>query len=288
MSQNKKRALAYARSASIIGAYQTPLDLQSAEIVRLANEMDHGIAPADVLHEVASGASLDRPQLDNVRLMVATGEFDALFVYSPDRLSRNPADLLMLMGEFASHGVEVHFVRGRSGSGPQAELLNVVIGLRADWECTKQGKRIVLGMNAVASSGRMLTGVHAQPFGYDLDPAAMKRVVNKVEADVVVRVSGLYAEGLTINRVVEMLNEEGVKTKTGRPWTRPGLHRMLSNTSYIGLDYYGKTRSVGRHRGGSKRVAAPIEEWIEIRGLTPALIPETVFQKVQGQLGESR
>ena len=216
MSKNTKRALAYARSASVIETDQTSLDLQSAEIVRLANEMNYGIDPADALREVASGASLDRPQLNKVRLMAATGEFDALFVYSPDRLSRNPADLLMLMGEFASHGVEVHFVQGPSASGPQAELLNLVIGLRADWERTRQGERIVRGMNAVASSGRMPTGAHAQPFGYDLDPAAMKRVFNEVEADVVVRVFGLYAEGLNMDGIVEMLNEEGVKTKTGR------------------------------------------------------------------------
>ena len=288
MSKNKKRALAYARSASIIEADQTSLDLQSAEIVRLANELDYGVAPADVLREVASGASLERPQLNKVRLMVATGEFDALFVYSPDRLSRNPADLLMLLGEFASHGVEVHFVQGVSGSATVAECSDFVRGFCADWERTRQGERIVRGMNAVAFSGRMPTGAHAQPFGYDLDPAAMKRVFNEVEADVVVRIFGLYAEGLNMDGIVEMLNEEGVKTKTGRSWTQPGLRRMLSNTSYIGLDYYGKTRSVGRRRGGSKRVAATREEWIEIRGFTPALIPETLFQKVQELLAGSR
>ena len=288
MSKNKKRALAYARSTSVIEADQTALDPQSAELVRLANEMGYGIAPADVLREVASGASLDRPQLNKVRLMAATGEFDALFVYSPDCLSRNPADLLMLMGEFASPGVEVHFVQGPSASGPQAEFFNVVIGLCADWEHSRHGERIVRGKNAVAFSGRMPTGAHAQPFGYDLDPAAMKRVFNEVEAGVVVRVFGLYAEGLSMAGIVEMLNEEGVKTKTGRAWTQPGLRRMLSNTSYIGLDYYGKTRSVGRHRGGSKHVAAPREKWIEIRGFTPALISETLFQKVQERLAGPR
>ena len=288
MSKNKKRALAYARSASVIEAGQMSLDPQSAEIVRLANEMDYGIAPADALREVASGASLHRPQLNKVRLMAATGEFDALFVYSPDRLSRNPVDLLMLMREFASHGVEVHFVQGSSASATVAKFSDFVRGFCADRERAKHRELTVRGMNAAALSGRMPTGAHAQPFGYELDSATMKRVINEVEADVVVRVFGLYAEGLSMTRIVEMLNEEGVKTKTGREWTRPGLRRMLSNTSYMGLDYYGKTRSVGRHRGGSRRVAAPREEWIEIRGFTPALISETLFQKVQERLAGSR
>ena len=63
---------------------------------------------------------------------------------------------------------------------------------------------------------------------------------------------------------------------------------MLSNPAYIGVDYYGKTRSIGGPRGASKRVAAPREEWIEIRGFTPALISEALYQKVQERLAGSR
>ena len=293
MSKNKKRALAYVRSASVIEADQTSLDSQSSEIVRLANEMDYGIDPADVLREVASGASLDRPQLNKVRLMAATGEFDVLFVYSPARLSRTLVDLLMLMREFASHGVEVHFVQGPSAFAPWAfapwaEFINAVIELCANQERCKHRERTVRGMDAVARSGPMPTGVHAQPFGYDLDPATMKRVFNEVEAEVVVRVFGLYAEGLNISGIVEMLNGEGVKTKTGKAWSRPGLHRMLSNTSYMGVDHYGKTRTVGGCRGNGKRVAAPREEWIEMSGYTPPIISKEMFQKVQERLGEAQ
>ena len=288
MSKNKKRALAYVRSASVIEADQTSLDSQSAEIVRLANEMDYGIDPADVLREVVSGASLDRAQLNKVRLMAATGEFDVLFIYSPDRLSRNLVDLLMLMREFASHGVEVHFVQGPLAFAPWAEFINAVIELCANQERCKHRERTVRGMDAVTRSGRMPTGVHAQPFGYDLDPATMKRVFNEVEAEVVVRVFGLYAEGLNISGIVEMLNGEGVKTKTGKAWSRPGLHRMLSNTSYMGVDYYGKTRTVGGRRGNGKRVAAPREEWIEMSGYTPPIISKEMFQKVQERLGEAQ
>ena len=284
---NKKRALAYVRSASVIEADQTSLDSQSAEIVRLANEMDYGIDPADVLREVASGASLDRNQLNKVRVMAATGEFDVLFVYNPARLSRNLVDLLMLMREFASHGVEVHFVQGPSASAPQGEFINAVIELFANQERRKHRERTVRGMDAVARNGRMPTGVHAQPFGYDLDPATMKRVFSEVEAEVVVRVFGLYAEGLNMSRIVEVLNGEGVKTKTGKAWSRPGLHRMLSNTSYMGVDYYGKTRTVGGRRGNGQRVAAPREEWIEMSGYTPPIISKEMFQKVQERLGEA-
>ena len=59
---------------------------------------------------------------------------------------------------------------------------------------------------------------------------------------------------------------------------------MLSNTSYIGLDYYGKTRMVGGERGKPTKVDAPREEWIEITGFSPRLVSDTLFKQVQERL----
>ena len=56
--------------------------------------------------------------MDKLRRMAAAGEFDALFVYSADRLSRDPADLLVVVREFNSHGVEVHIAHAASDSTP--------------------------------------------------------------------------------------------------------------------------------------------------------------------------
>ena len=288
MSKNQGRAVAYARIRSVAQADGTSLDTQTAEMARLAKETGHPIGPGDVLREIVSGASLDRLQLNKLRRMAAAGELDALFVYSLDRLSCDPVHLLMLMREFEAHGVAVHIVRGPSGFTTEDQRVRLVLGLSEQQWCAKIRERTIRGKDFAARSGRMPTGMRVQPYGYDLDPDTRQRVVNKVEATVVVRVYGLYAEGWSMHRIVRMLNAEGVRTKTGKGWSRVGLHRMLSNTSYIGVDYYGNTRSVGGHRGTSERVAAPREEWIEIRGFMPALISETLFQKVQERLAGSR
>ena len=184
--------------------------------VNLASQMGYAIGPSDVLSEVASGVSLDRPRLNQVRLMVGTGQFDALFVYGPHRLSRDPVDLLMLLQEFASHGVAVHFVQGASADAPQADLIYGVRRYAADLERSKHRKRTVRGMEAVARSGRMPTGSHVQPFGYRLEAATMKRVFDEAESEVVVRVFGLYAAGLSMAKIAKKLNTEGVKTRTGQ------------------------------------------------------------------------
>ena len=250
----------------------------------MANQMGYAIDLSDVVREVASGVSLDRPQLNKVRLMAAARELDALFVYRPDRLSRDPVDLVMLLQEFASHGVAVHFVQGASADTPQADLIDGVLRYAADLERSRHRERTVRGMEAVARSGRMPTGSHVHPFGYRLDADGMKRVFDEAEAPVVGRVFDLYAEGLEMGEIAEKFNAEGVKTRTGKPWARADIRKILTTTSYVGLDYYGKTRSVG----GGKRVAKLKEEWIEIRGYTPALISEARFRKVQERLAGLR
>ena len=284
MPQNHKKALAYVRSATAVEEDQILLDLQTTDVINFANQAGYVITPSDVLQEVASGVSLDRPQLNRVRLMVATGQVGALFAYSPDRLSRDPVDLSVLMGEFASHGVEVHFVQGPLAAAPKAESIDAVVRLAADLERSDQRERTVRGMDAVARSGRMPTGSHSHPFGYRFDADAMKRVFDEAEAPVVKRVFDLYAEGLEVGEIVEKCNAEGVKMRTGKPWTHADIRKILTTTSYVGLDYYGKTSSVG----GGKRVAKPKEEWIEIRGYTPALVSEALFEKVQERLAGPR
>ena len=116
MSAKERKGKIYARSATLGQEGSAPLDAQVAACTKLAESLGHVIGSGDILTEVGSGLDLDRPQMNKVRLMAANGEFDALFVDDPERLSRDLADLLMLMREFKSRDVEVHFVQGQSAS----------------------------------------------------------------------------------------------------------------------------------------------------------------------------
>src|SRR5215216_7054060 len=62
----------------------------------------------EVLEEVQdpgqSGASLERPGMDRVRDMVATGSVSVVFAQDRDRFAREPAYLFLLKREFESTG----------------------------------------------------------------------------------------------------------------------------------------------------------------------------------------
>ena len=88
-----------------------------------------------------------------------------------------------------------------------------------------------------------------------------------------------FAGGWSMNRIAAKLNKKGIPSKEGGTWGGKVIRQLLTNTSYIELDYYGKT-----HRVGGKRVARPREEWIEIKGYSPRLVSDKLFQKVQERL----
>jgi site-specific DNA recombinase len=52
----------------------------------------------------ASGGTLERPALAELRKCVAAGEVAVVVVYAVDRLSRSQADTLALLGELEAHG----------------------------------------------------------------------------------------------------------------------------------------------------------------------------------------
>ena len=227
MSGKKKKAAILARVSSSGREAALSLETQAEECTRFAVSLGFQVDVECVHREIGSGATLDRAQLANLRRMASAGKLEALIVYRPDRLSRNPVDLLALLREFGEHGVEVHFVHGSADSTSQHRLVQFVL--------ENPELRELRGMGIAALGGQN------QPYGYDFDPVAKKRLVNEAEARVVERIFRLCAAGWSVYRIATTLNAAGVRSKTGGLWRVSALRRILSNTSYMGVDYYGNT-----------------------------------------------
>jgi site-specific DNA recombinase len=72
------------------------------------------------IDEGASGATLARPGLNQLRECAAQGRIETLLVCSPDRLSRNCAQYLLLLEELGRSGVEVVFLAdGAAATAPR-------------------------------------------------------------------------------------------------------------------------------------------------------------------------
>jgi hypothetical protein len=58
------------------------------------------------------------------------------------------------------------------------------------------------------------------------------------------------------------------------------VKRILTNEAYIGVDYYGRTKTQ-KLRGGRRVLdQVPREQWIKIEDFTPAIIDAKAFHLV--------
>ena len=114
-----KRAILYSRVST---------DEQARSGFSLAQQIEALQAYAaregyEVLEEVQdpgeSGASLERPGMDRVRDLVATGGVSVVLAQDRDRFAREPAYHYLLKREFAEHGTRLAALNDHGDESPE-------------------------------------------------------------------------------------------------------------------------------------------------------------------------
>jgi site-specific DNA recombinase len=200
--------------------------------------------------------------------------------------------------------VELVFLQAPSGATAEDQLLVQFQGMIAEYERAQIAERSRRGKRHRAQQGsiNVLSGA---PYGYRYvrksDTAAAYYQVLESEAAVVRRVYAVYTQqGLSINAIARLLNEEHIPTRTETThWERSTVWGILRNPAYRGRACFGKTELRPRQRitprlrkrqGLASRDSAnherPRQDWIEIP--VPALISDETFALAQEQLEQNR
>ena len=300
-----KIAVIYARVSSEQQREERTIASQTAALIEFARSHDLEVPKEWVFEDAGySGATLERPGLERVRDLAAEGQIQAVLAYAPDRLSRKYAYQVLLIEEFARHGVETLFVKAPQGTSAEDQLLVQFQGMIAEYERAQILERSRRGKRHRARSGEVSV-LSGAPYGYryirKTDEAPASYLVIDVEARVVQRVYEMYTvEGLSMGEITRRLNAEGIPTrKQSSRWERSVVWAMLRNPAYRGAAAFGKTRVADRirvtralrRRGGivsSNSIGheRPREEWIEIP--VPALVSEESFARAQELLHENK
>jgi site-specific DNA recombinase len=297
-------AAIYARVSSEQQREENTIASQTASLIEFAKSHDLEVPEEWVFEDEGySGATLERPGLERVRDLAAEGQIQVVLAYSPDRLSRKYAYQILLIEEFARHGVETMFVKSPQGDSAEDQLLVQFQGMIAEYERAQILERSRRGKRHRAQLGEVSVLSNA-PYGYryirKTDEAAAAYVIDEAEARVVQRVYERYTvEGLSIGEITRRLNTEGIPTRKASRWERSVVWALLRNPAYRGLACFGKTRVSARTRvmrpqrrrgvttpsttAGHER---PPEEWIEIP--VPALVTEESFARAQQLLQQNK
>jgi DNA invertase Pin-like site-specific DNA recombinase len=83
--------------------------------------------------------------------------------------------------------------------------------------------------------------------------------------------------GLAEEDIARILNDRGVRTDLGRPWTRGTVHQILINEKYIGSNVWNRIS----YKLKKKRVRNDPDMWIRTEGAFEALIDRVLFAAAQ-------
>jgi len=240
-----------------------------------------------------SGASLDRPALQNLLADVRAGNINTVVVYKVDRLTRSLADFAKLVELFDQQLVSfVSITQSFNTTSSMGRLtLNVLLSF-AQFEREVIGERVRDKIAASKRKGLWVGG--PVPLGYRcLDK---KLEIVREEAEVVRAIFSWYLDLGSMGALIAELDRQGIRTKINgrRDGRKSGgirfgvgsLAHLLKNRFYIGeITYRGEV-----HRGEhepiltrdlfeavqAKRVSNAVARHVGLRG-SAALLAGCLF-----------
>lgn len=243
-----------------------------------------------------SGDSLERPQLDQLRLDAQKKLWDAVLFYDPDRLARRYYYQELVMDELRMLGIEPLFVTMPPSKNNEDRLMMGVRGVFAEYERKKIAERCRIGKLRKAKEGHIITS--EAPYGLTFILRTKEREgfyeINPKEIDTLRLIFNLADNGYTIRRIVKELQELGIpprKSKRG-VWNTSTLITLLRNRSYIGESHFGASYAVEpvnpikkekyKKIKKTSRKFHPEDKWIQIP--TIKVIDKELFDRVQEKL----
>jgi site-specific DNA recombinase len=204
-----------------------------------------------------SGATMERPALQQLLADIKSAKVDVAVVYKVDRLTRSLANFAKIVEILDAEGVSfVSITQQFNTTSSMGRLtLNVLLSF-AQFEREVTAERIRDKIAASKKKGMWMGG--PPPLGYDVKDR--KLVVNTPEARTVQTLFSLYRELGTVRRLKDEADRRGIVTKHrrqrngnktgGKPFTRGNLYQLLRNPLYIGRvphkgeDYPGQHRAI--------------------------------------------
>jgi len=244
-----------------------------------------GISSYEVFEDAGySAKNTDRPAYQTMMARIRTGEFTHLVVWKLDRISRNLLDFAAMYDELKRLGVT--FVSKNEQfdtSSAMGEAMLKIILVFAELERKVTSERVTSIMYSRAANGQWNGG--KVPFGYDYDKAAKEFSINEREAAVVRMIYDKYEETRSLLAVARELNDKGITSRKGKPWTPTTIGIILKNPFYIGTYRYNYRNENGSARNWTIKDES---EWILTEDHHPAIIDAARWENIGLALYENR
>jgi site-specific DNA recombinase len=251
----------------------------------------HGHAVTAEFVEAGASATDDRRAVFQQMIERACdGEnaFDVIVVHSYSRFFREAFEQEFYLRKLAKHNVKVISITQPVGdeSEPVQAMMRKVIALFDEYQSRENAKHVIRSMKENARQG--FWNGSTVPLGYRLVEVERRGIkikkkleVDPVEAEYIKLIYKLYLYGdgtsgaLGIKEVVKWLNRKGYRTRRGQTFGVSAVHKILTNTIYIGENRF----NVHSSRTGKRKSD---DEVVKIA--VPAIVERHLFEQIQAQL----
>jgi DNA invertase Pin-like site-specific DNA recombinase len=201
-----------------------------------------------------SGATMDRPALQQLLADLTAGRVDTVVVYKIDRLTRSLADFAKIVEILDARGASfVSVTQQFNTTTSMGRLtLNVLLSF-AQFEREVIGERIRDKIAASKKRGMWMGG--APPLGYRAQDG--KLIIVDSEAEIVRFIFHRYAELGSVRLLKDELEARSIHSKLrtsasgrisgGRPFARGALYLLLQNCIYRGEIVHNQQSYLGEH-----------------------------------------
>jgi site-specific DNA recombinase len=251
----------------------------------------HGYAVIAEFVEAGASATDDRrPAFQQMieRACDIENAFGVIIVHSYSRFFREAFEQEFYLRKLAKHNVRVVSITQPVGDEkePVHAMMRKVIALFDEYQSKENAKHVIRSMKENARQG--FWNGSTVPLGYRLVEAERrgtkikkKLEVDPVEAEYIKLIYKLYLYGdgtsgaLGIKEVVKWLNRKGYRTRRGQTFGVSAVHKILTNTIYIGENRF----NVHSSRTGQRKSDDEV-----VKVAVPAIVELHMFEQIQAQL----
>ena len=215
------------------------------------------------------------------------GQVEALLFPRVDRETRFLFGSVSLLSEALRAGLPVYFAREKLSLDPNdpesvERYLSKATQSQAYIDTMKTNT--LQAKAKLVKRGILPQGTGIGLYGFNWDKKNKKRIPLDFEAKVIQKAFTMRDEGTGFFNIAKNLNEQGILTKSGSKWHPFTVRRMLTNPAYIGLTYFGKTSGSKK----TKLVSRDEKDWKLLPDVTPPIVDEELFWRVQQKIKRSR
>ncbi len=274
----KKRVAAYARVSS---GKDAMLHSLSAQVSYYSDYIqNNGWEYAGVYaDEAITGTKDKRDGFQKLLAECRNGNVDMVITKSISRFARNTVTLLSTVRELKELGVDVYFeeqnIHTASADG---ELMLTILASYAQEESLSVSENMKWRIKKNFEDGKPWSGF---VLGYRCENG--QYVIVPEEAEVVRRIYREYLDGLGATAIMKGLNEDGIRTRTGKPWRIGGILKVLKNYNYTGNLLLQKTYSEN-HLTKRKMVNCGEQPQYHVEGAHEAIIDLATWEAVQEEI----